>query len=104
MQADFAADEYLDSPIAFDNGTVISLVHTEFPGNRYNNSGGPNASYCTGPAYPDCWTVSVGQVISHVGERSFLMQPPHRTISWQQSRTVTTKVSLLMAGAIQATS
>ena len=30
----YAANEYLDSPIAFDNGTVVSLVHTEFPGNK----------------------------------------------------------------------
>jgi hypothetical protein len=63
--AHLAADEYLDSPIAFDNGTVISLVHTEFPGNRYNNSG-PDAPYCTnGNHYPKCWDVSIGLVISH---------------------------------------
>ena len=53
----FAGDEFLDSPVAFDNGTVVALVHTEFPGNVYNN--------CTGPAYPRCWTVSVGLAISH---------------------------------------
>jgi hypothetical protein len=81
--ADFAADEYLDSPIAFDNGTVISLVHTEFPGNRYNNSGGPNAPYCTGPGYPDCWTVSVGQVISHDWGATFThaAPPPHHLVA-----------------------
>ena len=63
--ADFAADEYLDSPYAFPNGTVVSLVHTEFPGNRFNESGGPDAPYCTGPGYPHCWTVTVGLAVSH---------------------------------------
>ena len=47
--ADFAADEYPDSPIAFPNGTVVALVHTEFPGNKFNESGGANEPYCTGP-------------------------------------------------------
>ena len=27
--AHFAGDEFLDSPIAFENGTVVALVHTE---------------------------------------------------------------------------
>jgi len=53
----FAGDEFLDSPIAFDNGTVVALVHTEYPGNVYKN--------CTGPAYPHCWTVSIGLAVSH---------------------------------------
>ena len=33
----FAGDEFLDSTYSFGNGTVISLVHTEYPGNVYNN-------------------------------------------------------------------
>ena len=33
--------QYPDSPISFGNGTVVALVHTEFPGNKYNESGGP---------------------------------------------------------------
>lgn len=53
----YAGDEFLDSPIVFANGTVISLVHTEYPGNVYHN--------CSGPAYPHCWTVSVGLAVSH---------------------------------------
>jgi hypothetical protein len=40
----FSASEFLDSTIRFDNGTVISMVHTEFPGNRFGD--------CDGPAYP----------------------------------------------------
>jgi hypothetical protein len=53
----FAGDEFLDSPHAFANGTVYALVHTEYPGNVYHN--------CSGPAYPHCWTVSVGLAVSY---------------------------------------
>ena len=55
--AHFAGDEFLDSTWAFPNGTVYSLVHTEYPGNVYHN--------CTISAYPTCWTVSVGLAVSH---------------------------------------
>lgn len=72
----FAADEYLDSQIAFDNGTVIALVHTEFPGNKYNNSGGPDAPYCTGPTFPHCWTVTIGLVVSHDWGKTFKHAAP----------------------------
>jgi hypothetical protein len=53
----FAGDEFLDSTVAFDNGTVYTLVHTEYPGNVYHN--------CTGPAYPHCWTVTIGLAVSY---------------------------------------
>jgi hypothetical protein len=53
----FAGDEFLDSPVSLGNGTIFALVHTEYPGNVYHN--------CTGPAYPRCWTVSVGLAVSH---------------------------------------
>jgi hypothetical protein len=33
----FASNEFLDSTIRFDNGTVIALIHTEYPGDRYPN-------------------------------------------------------------------
>lgn len=61
----FAGDEYMDSPIGFGNGTVVALVHTEYPGNRYNSTG-PNAPMCPGVdgAYPKCWTVTVGLFVS----------------------------------------
>ena len=82
----YAADEYLDSPIAFDNGTVVSLVHTEFPGNRFNESGGPDAPYCVGTAatgYPKCWTVSVGLVVSHDWGQTFehVAPPPAHLVA-----------------------
>lgn len=65
----FAGDEFLDSPVFFpNNGTVFSLVHTEYPGNVYKN--------CTGPAYPHCWTVSIGLAVSHDGGRTFAHARP----------------------------
>jgi hypothetical protein len=81
--ADFAADEYPDSPIAFPNGTVVSLVHTEFPGNKFNESGGPNEPYCTGPGYPHCWTVSIGLVVSLDWGQTFehVLPPPHHLVA-----------------------
>lgn len=60
----FAGDEFLDSPIVFPNGTIVSLVHTEYPGNVYNHSG-PGAPHCGAKAYPLCWTVTVGLAVSH---------------------------------------
>lgn len=64
----FAGDEFLDSPVAFPNGTIYTLVHTEFPGNVYNN--------CTGPAYPHCWTVTIGLAVSRDGGRTFAHARP----------------------------
>ena len=55
----FAGDEFLDSTWYFPNNTVYSLIHTEFPGNVYKN--------CTGPAYPHCWTVTIGLGVSFDG-------------------------------------
>eukprot|EP01045_Picozoa_sp_COSAG04_P001540 COSAG04_NODE_52_length_30862_cov_37.882005_13_plen_383_part_00 len=80
--AHFAADEYLDSPIAFPNGTVVSLVHTEFPGNKFNLSG-PDAPYCTGPGYPHCWTVSIGLVVSRDFGQTFehALPPPRHLVA-----------------------
>ena len=81
--ADFAANEYLDSPIAFENGTVVSLVHTEFPGNKYNESGGPEEPYCTGSGYPTCWTVSIGLAVSHDFGKTFHhpLPPPQHLVA-----------------------
>jgi len=42
----FAGDEFLDSTVALSNGTIYTLVHTEYPGNVYHN--------CTGKGYPYC--------------------------------------------------
>lgn len=91
--AHFAGDEFLDSPIAFENGTVVALVHTEYPGGVYNltrpNENGPQ---CAGLApdgsgktknYPYCWTVTVGLAISHdFGNTwSHAKPPPHHLVA-----------------------
>ena len=55
----FAGDEFLDAVHSLGNGTVVGLVHTEYPGNVYGN--------CPGPAYPHCWTVTLGLAVSHDG-------------------------------------
>ena len=57
--AHFAGDEFLDSSVWLPNNTVYALIHTEYPGNVYHN--------CSGPAYPRCWTVSIGLGVSRDG-------------------------------------
>ena len=67
--ANFAGDEFLDSQVAFpSNGTVYSLGHTEYPGDVYHN--------CSGPAYPRCWTVTIGLAVSRDGGRSWAHARP----------------------------
>ena len=74
--------QFLDSPIAFDNGTVVALVHTEYPGNNYNASG-PDAPMCPGKAYPTCWTVSIGLLTSHDHGATWAhaRPPPHHLVA-----------------------
>ena len=78
----FAANEFLDSPFSFGNGTVVSLVHTEYPGNVYNNTG-PDPPMCPGKAYPTCWTVTIGLSISHDWGLtwSHARPPPHHMVA-----------------------
>lgn len=78
----FAGDEFLDSTIAFENGTVISLIHTEYPGNVYNSTG-PTAPMCTIHAYPTCWTVTIGLAISHDWGQTWkhASPPPHHLVA-----------------------
>ena len=57
----FDGDEFLDSTHAFDNGTVVALVHTEYPGNVYHNC----SASAGAESYPTCWTVTIGLAISH---------------------------------------
>lgn len=86
--ADFAGDEFLDSPIAFENGTVVALVHTEYPGGVYNSSG-PQAPMCPNTAdgkkrnYPYCWTVTIGLAISHDWGSTWqhARPPPHHLVA-----------------------
>jgi len=72
----FAGDEFLDSTHSFGNGTVISLVHTEYPGNVYDN--------CTTTAeYPTCWTVTLGLAVSHDWGMTWkhARPPPHHLVA-----------------------
>ncbi|KAL3945680.1 MAG: hypothetical protein SGBAC_000248 [Bacillariaceae sp.] len=71
----FSGNEFLDSAIAFPNGTVVSLIHTEFPGNRY--------SMCNSTAYPLCWTVTIGLAISDDwgATWSHARPPPHHLMA-----------------------
>eukprot|EP01048_Picozoa_sp_COSAG05_P001430 COSAG05_NODE_48_length_24425_cov_90.438543_21_plen_320_part_00 len=89
--ANFAGDEFLDSPIAFENGTVVALVHTEYPGGVYNTTG-PSAPMCAGTApdgsgkaknYPYCWTVTIGLAISHDFGATWAhaRPPPHHLVA-----------------------
>ncbi len=89
--AHFAGDEFLDSPIAFDNGTVVALVHTEYPGGVYNLTG-PSPPMCAGDApdgsgkaknYPYCWTVTIGLAISHDWGETWqhARPPPHHLVA-----------------------
>jgi len=74
--------QFLDSTIAFENGTVISLIHTEYPGNVYNNTG-PDAPMCTIHPYPTCWTVTIGLAISHNWGQTWehARPPPHHLVA-----------------------
>ena len=74
----FAGDEFLDSTFSFDNnGTVVSLIHTEYPGNRFDNCDlGKNP-------YPLCFTVSIGLAVSHDFGRTWnhARPPPHHRVA-----------------------
>lgn len=60
VESDYAAAQWLDSPHVFPNGTVVSLVHNEYP----DNSTWREAMNCS-RGYPYCWQASVGLAISH---------------------------------------
>lgn len=64
----FAGDEFLDSPAPGADGSLYALVHTEYPGNVYKN--------CSGPAYPHCWTVTIGLAVSRDGGSTWAHAAP----------------------------
>lgn len=82
--ANFAGDEFLDSPIAFPNGTVVALVHTEYPGGVYNATG-PHPPMCPPglKGYPTCWTVTIGLAVSHDFGKTWghARPPPHHLVA-----------------------
>ena len=59
VESDYAAAQWLDSPHVFPNGTVIALVHNEYP----DNTTWQHAHNCS-RGYPYCWQASVGLAIS----------------------------------------
>ena len=54
---------------------MVALIHTEYPGNRFNN--------CDGPSYPYCWTVTIGLGISHDWGVTWqhARPPPHHLVA-----------------------
>ena len=79
----FAGDEYLDSTFLLDkNGTVVALVHTEYPGNRYDNCN-LTTNNTGNYVYPYCWTVSLGLMVSHDFGYTWkhARPPPHHLVA-----------------------
>ena len=92
----YASSEFIHSTYSFHNGTVVALLHDEFPGMNYNQSGG--ASWCnitTGPRWPRCWTVSVSLAVSQDWGRSWQrpLPPPANLVAavpypYESTRTI----------------
>jgi hypothetical protein len=66
--ARYATDEFLDATWAFGNGTVVALLHDEYPGAKFGN--------CTHKGWPACWTVSLSLGVSHDGGRTWAHAAP----------------------------
>jgi hypothetical protein len=101
----FAGNEFLDSPFRFDNGTVIALIHTEYPGDVYHSCnalqdkeedqhGHQNHrmenrhqqemhNLQQKLTYPTCWTVTIGLGISYDWGQTWqhVAQPPHHLVA-----------------------
>ncbi|KAG7352493.1 hypothetical protein IV203_008541 [Nitzschia inconspicua] len=102
----FAGNEFIDSTVRFDNGTVIALIHTEYPGERYNacdtavtekeresddSSSQPerqrryfDALNLQNPlTYPTCWMVTIGLGISFDWGHTWqhIAEPPHHLVA-----------------------
>ena len=75
--ATYASDEFLDATWSFGNGTVVALLHDEFPGGNFRKEG----VNCTHAGWPACWTVSLSLAISQDGGRSWAhAAPPPRNL------------------------
>lgn len=68
----YASDEFLDATYAFGNGTVVALLHDEYPGANFAKQG----ANCTHKGWPACWTVSLSLAVSHDGGRSWAHAAP----------------------------
>ena len=71
----YSSDEFLDATWSFGNGTVVALLHDEFPGAKFGN--------CTHAGWPACWTVSLSLAISHDGGHSWehALPPPANLVA-----------------------
>lgn len=103
----FAGNEFIDSPVRFDNGTVVALIHTEYPGDRYNacHIASTAATLTDTPlqrthrpqrrlqrrhfdppghlTYPTCWMVTIGLGISYDWGHTWqhITDPPHHLVA-----------------------
>ena len=77
----FTGDEFLDSTWIFpeSNGTVISLIDTEYPGNHFDNCPFPPDKY----VYPYCYITTISLAVSHDFGTSFhyAKPPPHHLVA-----------------------
>jgi len=58
-------DGFLDATHSFNNGTVVALLHDEYPGMNHNNCDVKPV------VWPCCWTVSLSLAVSHDWGRSW---------------------------------
>jgi hypothetical protein len=73
----YASNEFLDATFAFGNGTVVALLHNEFPGNNFKKEG----VNCSHAGWPACWTVSLTLAISQDSGRTWAhAAPPPRNL------------------------
>mmetsp|Transcript_29291 Transcript_29291/g.44971 ORF Transcript_29291/g.44971 Transcript_29291/m.44971 type:complete len:460 (+) Transcript_29291:148-1527(+) len=73
----YAADEFIDATYSFGNGTVVGLLHTEYPGMNFQNC------HADKPSYPKCWMVSIGMAVSSDWGYSWhhVRPPPHHLVA-----------------------
>jgi hypothetical protein len=63
-------DGFLDAVHSFGNGTVVALLHDEYPGMNYNNCN------IKPFVWPGCWTVSMSLAVSQDWGRSWAHSAP----------------------------
>ena len=82
-------DGFLDATFSFGNGTVVALLHDEYPGMNYDNCN------VTPRTWPYCWTVSLSLAVSQDWGASWAhaSPPPSNLVAavpyvYESSRTV----------------
>ena len=93
----YASNEFIHSTYSFNNGTVVALLHDEFPGMNYNRSDG--SPWCTLNSterhWPYCWTVSISLAVSQDWGRTWQrpLPPPANLVAavpyaYESTRTI----------------